>query len=233
MCSTMEVSRAGFYSWLGRGDSKRAREDQRLRLLIREVHAQSRGTYGAPRIHAALKKRGEICGLHRVERLMREAGIHSKLRRKFKQTPNSHHCHPVAQNTLDQKFDPAGSYVVCQCVPSRCRSAPGLRFDLLQEVEGQLLHELEGRAQLTNEDPELRLVLRGPKRGRVGLVLAVHCEPLVVGRHRITAQVKDRVRERSEHVPAGVPRAMSELLIQRVQVMVRDRRYTLKLAVAG
>ena len=107
MCSTLEVSRGGFYSWLGRGDSKRTREDQRLTVLIREVHEKSRGTYGAPRIHAALKKRGEICGLHRVERLMQEAGIHSKMRRKFKKTTDSNHSHPVAPNLLDQKFEVA------------------------------------------------------------------------------------------------------------------------------
>ena len=77
-------------------------------MLIREEHAKSRGTYGAPRIHAALKKRGEICGLHRVERLMQEAGIRSKVRRKFKRTTNSKHPHPIAPNILDQQFTVSG-----------------------------------------------------------------------------------------------------------------------------
>lgn len=104
MCTTLEVSRSGFYVWLGRGESRRAREDCRLTVLIREEHERSRGTYGAPRIHAALKKRGEACGLHRVERLMQVAGIRSKVRRKFKKTTNSNHPHPIAPNILDQKF---------------------------------------------------------------------------------------------------------------------------------
>jgi transposase InsO family protein len=104
MCSTLEVSRSGFYAWLGRGESRHALEDQRLTLLIREEHEKSRGTYGAPRIHAALKKRGEVCGLHRVERLMQEAGIRSKVRRKFKKTTDSNHPHPIAPNLLDQDF---------------------------------------------------------------------------------------------------------------------------------
>jgi len=104
MCSTLEVSRSGFYTWLGRGASRRAGEDQRLLALIREEHERSRRTYGAPRIHAALKKRGEICGLHRVERLMQEAGIRSKVRRKFKKTTDSNHDHRVAPNLLDQDF---------------------------------------------------------------------------------------------------------------------------------
>jgi putative transposase len=104
MCSTLEVSRSGFYAWLGRGESNRAGEDLRLTVLIREEHAKSRGTYGAPRIHAALRKRGERCGLHRVERLMQEAGIRSKMRRKFVRTTNSKHPHPIAPNLLDRQF---------------------------------------------------------------------------------------------------------------------------------
>ena len=73
-------------------------------MLIREEHEKSRGTYGSPRIHAALKRRDEVCGLHRVERLMREAGICSKMRPKYQKTTNSKHAHPVAPNVLDQDF---------------------------------------------------------------------------------------------------------------------------------
>jgi len=104
MSSILEVSRAGFYAWLGRGDSKHTLEDRRLTVLVREEHEKSRRTYGAPRIHAALHRRGEICGLHRVERLMREAGIRPKTRRKYQRTTDSKHNHPVAPNILDQKF---------------------------------------------------------------------------------------------------------------------------------
>jgi len=104
MSSILEVSRAGYYAWLGRDDSKHELEDRRLTVLIREEHEKSRGTYGAPRIHAALKKRDETCGLHRVERLMREAGIRSKMRRKHVRTTDSKHSYPVAPNILDQVF---------------------------------------------------------------------------------------------------------------------------------
>ena len=45
MCSVLEVSRSGFYAWLARGESRRAREDRRLLVLIREEHERSRGTY--------------------------------------------------------------------------------------------------------------------------------------------------------------------------------------------
>ena len=104
MSSVLEVSRAGFYSWLARGESNRGVEDRRLAVLLREEHEKGRGTYGAPRMHAALKKRGERCGLHRVERLRREAGIRSKMRRKHVKTTNSKHGHAVAANLLEQDF---------------------------------------------------------------------------------------------------------------------------------
>ena len=66
MCTTLEVSRSGFYAWLRRGESERSRENRRLTEVIREEHERSRRTYGSPRIHAALKARGETCGLNRV-----------------------------------------------------------------------------------------------------------------------------------------------------------------------
>ena len=105
MCSILEVSRSGYYAWLTRGESQRSREDRRLTALIREEHERSRATYGAPRLHAALKRRGETCGLHRVERLVRAAGIRSKVRRKFRTTTDSDHAHAVAPNLLGQQFE--------------------------------------------------------------------------------------------------------------------------------
>lgn len=104
MCSVLRVSRSGYYAWLAREDSTRSREDRRLVGLIREEHERSRGTYGAPRIHAALKRRSEACGLHRVERLMRAAGIRSKVRRKFRTTTDSSHSYPLAPNLLGREL---------------------------------------------------------------------------------------------------------------------------------
>ncbi len=104
MCSTLEVSRSGFYAWLKREPSERSKSDARMTELISEIHKGSRGTYGAPRIHEALKAGGISCGLNRVARLMREAGLRSKVKRKFKATTNSKHDHPIAPNLLNQDF---------------------------------------------------------------------------------------------------------------------------------
>jgi hypothetical protein len=70
------VSRSGYYEWLGRAPSARAVADERLSSTITAVHAASRGTYGAPRVHAELRLGlGLACGRKRVARLMRRAGL--------------------------------------------------------------------------------------------------------------------------------------------------------------
>jgi putative transposase len=76
LCRVLGVSRAGFYAWQGRPPSPRAVADQALTSQIRQVHQRSRGTYGAPRVHAELRlERGIHVGRKRVARLMRAAGL--------------------------------------------------------------------------------------------------------------------------------------------------------------
>jgi transposase InsO family protein len=75
LCRVLGVSRSGYYGWRSRGPSRHAVRDGELTALIGRVHARSRGTYGAPRIHAELTRSGERCSRRRVARLMRAAGI--------------------------------------------------------------------------------------------------------------------------------------------------------------
>jgi putative transposase len=83
MCSRLGVSRAGFYAWRARRPSRRDRADARLLSLVRAVHASSRGTYGAPRVHAELRAVHAVrCGRKRVARLMHTAGLVGVHRRR-------------------------------------------------------------------------------------------------------------------------------------------------------
>ena len=76
LCRVLGVSRAGYYAWTTRGPSVTVRKDAALTELIRQVHQRSRGTYGAPRIHAELRlDHGIAVGRKRVARLMRAAGL--------------------------------------------------------------------------------------------------------------------------------------------------------------
>ncbi|WP_246080408.1 IS3 family transposase [Modestobacter altitudinis] len=75
-CRVLRVSRSGFYEWNGRPPSARAVADASLTSTIAQVHASSRATYGAPRVHAELRLGlGLACGRKRVARLMRTSGL--------------------------------------------------------------------------------------------------------------------------------------------------------------
>lgn len=82
-CALLKVSRSAYYA--GRGDalSTRQRADADLLAQVKVLHAESDGTYGAPRIHAELAHRGRQHGRKRIARLMREAGLHGRAPRRF------------------------------------------------------------------------------------------------------------------------------------------------------
>ena len=82
MCRLLGVSRSGYYAWVRRPPSERAVRDAQLTEAVRESHARSDGTYGAPRILADLKEAGERVGQKRIARLMREAGVVGVHRRR-------------------------------------------------------------------------------------------------------------------------------------------------------
>jgi putative transposase len=79
----MEVSTSGYYAWLKRPPSQRAQEDAQLTKRIRALHKRSKGTYGAPRIHADLTAEGVRVGRKRVARLLKAANLRGVSRRKY------------------------------------------------------------------------------------------------------------------------------------------------------
>jgi transposase InsO family protein len=85
-CELLEVSRAACYA--NRADSPSTRQlvDQELTEHIRQAHQRSKGRYGAPRIHAQLRRDGHRHGRKRIARLLRAAGLHGRTPRRFKRT---------------------------------------------------------------------------------------------------------------------------------------------------
>jgi putative transposase len=86
MSRVLEVSSSGFYAWRKRPPSKREQEDKTLTQEIKKIHQMSKGTYGAPRIHAELAEQGLHVGRKRVARLMRAAQLWGVSRRKAPRT---------------------------------------------------------------------------------------------------------------------------------------------------
>ena len=74
MCRVLGVSASGYYAWRSRPESRRRREDRVLLAKSRDIHADSGGTCGSPRVHAVLRSLGRLIGCNRVARLMRAAG---------------------------------------------------------------------------------------------------------------------------------------------------------------
>lgn len=103
MCRVLEVARAGYYAWRRRRPSARVQTDTQLRVAIRAVHAASRGRYGRPRIHRALRAQDVRCGAKRVARLMRLDGLRGKRSRRYRATTRADGT-PPAPNRLARQF---------------------------------------------------------------------------------------------------------------------------------
>jgi putative transposase len=82
MCETLGVSRSGFYAWLGGPRSQRSLDDEVLGSQVRQSFLGSDRTYGARRVWHDVLALGGRCGLHRIERLMREQALRARPRRR-------------------------------------------------------------------------------------------------------------------------------------------------------
>lgn len=101
MAEALEVSKSGFHAHQRKESGIRRRQDKELVALIQPLFAQSRLTYGSPRLTEALRSRGHRCGKNRVARLMRQSGLRPRQKRRFRpQTTDSSHKLPIAENWL-------------------------------------------------------------------------------------------------------------------------------------
>jgi putative transposase len=109
LCDTLEVSTAGYYAWRQRPTNSQEQRRAALVVEIRAIHAEVKGRYGSPRIHAELQARGQDCCVNTVAKLMHDNGIVAKTARKFRCTTDSNHDLPVAENLLEREFSPSAA----------------------------------------------------------------------------------------------------------------------------
>lgn len=105
MCRCLKVSASGYYAWQDREPSLRAQENARLVRRIREIHEDSRGVIGAPRMHEDLIDEGETISLNRVARLMATERIQGWPRRKKRGFGRAATSRPAGvKNLLERDF---------------------------------------------------------------------------------------------------------------------------------
>ena len=106
LCGALGVSRSGYYGWLTRPRSPRAREDDAIGAQVHRNFLSSDRTYGARRVWHDLLAEGEACGLHRIERLMRQQALQARPRRRrvpvdvVSESPGA-----ISPNVLNRQFD--------------------------------------------------------------------------------------------------------------------------------
>jgi hypothetical protein len=104
LCRLLGVTRQGYYAYAKPRPEERSRNETHLRERLRALHADSRGTYGSPRLLAAVRAEGLRVGKRRVERAMRSMGLFARMRRRFRVTTRANPAHPVVSNVLDRRF---------------------------------------------------------------------------------------------------------------------------------
>ena len=85
-CELLKVSRAAYYAARDGQPCDRDRQDAELTTRIGAEHKRSRGRYGAPRIHAELRRQGRRHSRKRIARLMRQAGLAGRAPKRWKKT---------------------------------------------------------------------------------------------------------------------------------------------------
>jgi putative transposase len=104
-CRVLEVSRSGYYHWLGRPKSARDKRREELAAKIKTIVVENRGVYGSPRVFKILGAQGESVCENTVAKVMKTAGIQARRKKRFvPSTTHSNHLQPVMANVLDRQF---------------------------------------------------------------------------------------------------------------------------------
>ena len=104
LCRVLEVSRSGYYEWLGRPPRPHTATAQQVQDAVQRYFVQGRGTYGTRRIKHLLAQEGLQVSRRRIGRLLAQAGLRCKTRRKFKAPLASGQAETVVPNRLNREF---------------------------------------------------------------------------------------------------------------------------------
>lgn len=104
LCRFMDISRSRYYDWLNALKTEREKENEPLLDILTALFQKSRGTYGTRRLKREFAKLGYVVSRRRIGRLMNQAGLACKTKKKFKATTDSKHTKPIAPNLLDRQF---------------------------------------------------------------------------------------------------------------------------------
>uniref|UniRef100_UPI003570B71C IS3 family transposase n=1 Tax=Staphylococcus americanisciuri TaxID=2973940 RepID=UPI003570B71C len=104
MCQVLGVSKSGYYGWKNHKPSNHTNKRNILKKLIYQIYIQSQKRYGSPKITQILRSKGYTVTQRTVSRMMKELGIRSITKKKYKATTNSKHNLPVYPNILNQAF---------------------------------------------------------------------------------------------------------------------------------
>lgn len=104
MCEFMKVSRSGYYEWLHSPKTGKEEQDKELIKIMKPIFKQGRDTYGTRRIKKKLAMQNTLVSRRRIGRLMKEAGLVCKAKRKFKATTDSRHIKLISPNLLERQF---------------------------------------------------------------------------------------------------------------------------------
>lgn len=105
LCRFMTISRSRYYDWLNAPKTEREKENEPLLEILTMLFQKGRGTYGTRRLKKQLAALGYVVSRRRIGRLMNQAGLVCKTKKKFKATTDSKHSKPIAPNLLDRQFN--------------------------------------------------------------------------------------------------------------------------------
>jgi transposase InsO family protein len=199
LCHCLRVSRSGFYGWARRGPSARVQQDARLIAQLRLAHADSRQTYGRPRLCRALRDRGVAISGKRVARLMRAAGLRARGRRRFRVTTDSRHTFAIAPNRVRRRFRPRRLNRIWAADMTACRLQHGWCY--LAVVLDLASRRVVGWAVGRTPAPDLAMAALRPALSRLsrrgslvhhsdrGIPYASHRYRALLRRYQITASM--------------------------------------------